>query len=204
MAADIMVKRAPLRSKFGQVVALLLILTGCRQSAPATTIPHVYASADLPGWQKRAGKLWRQDTLFSGWSYQLGATGDTTFLGSYYLGKAEGSHRQWYSNHQLKEIRHYSNGWQEGEQRGWYESGKPTFIYQFKSDVYEGSRKEWYPNGQPAQDGHYHEGHEHGSQRMWYADGSLKVNYVARNGRNYGFTGVKNCVNVWDSIPVSH
>lgn len=200
-----MAKRAPLPNKLSQTVALLLMLPACRQSAPAIgTIPHVYASADLPGWQKREGKLWRQDTLFSGWQYQLDPTGDTAFVGAFKQGKAEGTHRFWHSNHRLKEVRQYQNGWQEGEQRGWYESGKPAFQYQFQQDLYEGSRKEWYANGQPALDGHYHEGHEHGSQRMWYADGSLNVNYVARNGRNYGFTGVKNCVNVWDSIPVSH
>jgi hypothetical protein len=205
MAADIMGRRAPLRSRFGGVAALLFLLAGCRQTAPDTgTIPPMYVSAELAGWQKREGKLWRHDTLFSGWQYQLQTRGDTVFIGAFIKGKAEGTHRHWYPNHQRKEIRRYSHGWQEGEQRGWYESGRPAFIYQFQQDVYEGRRQEWYANGRPAQDGHYHQGQENGLQRMWYADGSIKVNYVARSGRNYGFTGVKNCVNVWDSIPTAH
>ncbi|GAB3046588.1 hypothetical protein GCM10027185_58110 [Spirosoma pulveris] len=200
-----MAKQELLRSKFGSIAVLLFLLADCRQTAPVTgTIPGVYVSANQAGWQKREGKLWRHDTLFSGWYYQLWPTGDTAFVGAYDQGKAEGLHRQWYTNRRLQAIRRYKKGWQEGEQRGWYQSGKPAFIYTFKSDVYEGRRQEWYANGKPAQDGHYHEGHENGWQRMWYADGRLKVNYVARNGRNYGFTGVKNCVNVWDSIPISH
>ncbi len=200
-----MAKRAPLLNKAGSIASLVLFLFGCRQSAPATVgIPSIFVSADQPGWQKREGHLWLADTLFSGWQYQLWANGDTTFVGAFSQGKAEGFHRQWYENHQLNEIRHYQNGWQEGEQGGWYASGKQAFVYHFRNDVYEGNSKQWYPTGKLARDSDYHEGHENGPQRMWYADGSLKANYVARNGRNYGFTGVKNCVNVWDSITVSH
>ncbi|SOD88056.1 toxin-antitoxin system YwqK family antitoxin [Spirosoma fluviale] len=204
MAADIMAKPVQLLSKLWLIAFLLPVFFSCTQTASTGTIPLKYVSTDQPGWQKREGKLWMHDTLFSGWYYELSPTGDTAFVGAYDQGRAEGPHRHWYSNHQLKEIRQYKKGWQEGEQRGWYESGKPAFVYEFKNDVYEGRRQEWYANGQPAQDGHYHDGRESGAQRMWYADGSLKVNYVARNGRNYGFTGVKNCVNVWDSISLSH
>ncbi|GAB2598722.1 toxin-antitoxin system YwqK family antitoxin [Spirosoma areae] len=200
-----MEKRVQLPSKFIQFIGLFLLLFGCQQTTPATTfIPKVFAGVDQSGWQKRDGHLWRHDTLFSGWQYQLWPTGDTAFVGAFNAGKTEGWHRQWYANRRPKEIRQYSKGWQEGEQRGWYESGKPAFVYHFQHDVYEGNLKEWYPNGQPARDGNYHEGQENGAQRQWFANGSLKVNYVARNGRNYGFTGVKNCVNVWDSITVSH
>ena len=63
--------------------------------------------------------------------------------------------------------------------------------------------KEWYATGQPARYENYHEGSETGLQRQWFTDGTLKFNYVARNGRHYGFTGVKNCVNVWDSVAIS-
>jgi hypothetical protein len=200
-----MAKRARLRSKFVWMTALFTGLCGCQSSTPATVaIPGVYVPSDYAGWQKREGRLWLKDTLFSGWQYQLGLTGDTLYKASFLQGRAEGFHRQWYANHTLKEVRHYRKGWQEGDQRGWFDSGRPAFQYQFQQDVYEGSRQEWYPNGQPALYGHYHEGQENGLQQQWYADGTLKVNYVARNGRNYGFTGVKNCVNVWDSVTVSH
>ncbi|WP_461130052.1 toxin-antitoxin system YwqK family antitoxin [Spirosoma aerophilum] len=205
MAADTMAKRVRLRSKFIYLICLLSGLYGCQPHKPETVdIPDVYVPSNNAGWQKREGRLWLKDTLFSGWQYQLGPTGDTLYKASFLQGQAEGYHRQWYDNRKLKEVRQYRNGWQEGEQRGWFESGRPAFQYQFRQDVYDGSRKEWYPNGQPALFGHYHDGQEAGSQQQWFANGTLKVNYVARNGRNYGFTGVKNCVNVWDSVNVSH
>ncbi len=199
-----MAKRVPLRNSIG-LFGLLMLLCHCQpEKAGTPAIPTVLVSADAAGWQRRNGELWLNNQPFSGYQYQRATAGDTLFVGAYLHGKAEGLHRQWYANGQLKEIRHYQNGWQEGEQRGWYESGKRAFVYQFRNDVYEGSRKEWYANGQPALDGHYHEGQENGPQRQWFDTGSLKANYASRHGRHYGFTGVKNCVNVWDSITVSH
>ncbi|GAB3944837.1 hypothetical protein GCM10028805_12920 [Spirosoma harenae] len=200
-----MVKRAQSLSNFFLVVSLLLTFFQCQQKTPeATSIPGVFESVDQDAWTHANGQLLLKNKPFSGWQYQLWTNGDTAYVGAFSEGKAEGIHRQWYANHKPKEVRQYRNGWQEDEQRGWHESGKPSFVYRFQNDVYEGNVKEWYVNGQPARDGNYHEGQEAGSQRQWFADGTLKFNYVARNGRNYGFTGVKNCVNVWDSISVSH
>lgn len=204
MAADFMARLAPLRNSVW-LLWLSLTLINCQSQQPGTaSIPNVLVSANVPGWQQHEGKIWLDKKPFSGRQYQCTPSGDTLFSGTYLDGKPEGIHRHWYATGQLKEVRQYRNGWQEGEQRGWHESGKLAFVYQFKNDVYEGTRKEWYTNGKPALEGHYHEGQENGIQRQWFDTGSLKVNYEARNGRNYGFTGVKNCVNVWDSITVSH
>jgi len=41
-------------------------------------------------------------------------------------------------------------------------------------------------------------------QTMWKRDGKLAMNYFARDGRNYGITGVKSCENLWDSVNTSH
>jgi hypothetical protein len=176
----------------------------CRQQTTDTPgIPHLFANADQSGWQRKEGRLWLDNRLFDGWQYALSASGDTIFVGAFNEGKAEGLHRSWDTNKQLKEVRQYKNGWQEGEQRGWFESGKPAFIYRFENDVYEGNQKEWLPSGRLIHEGNYQKGQEEGRQRQWFADGSLKMNYVVRKGRTYGFTGVKNCVNVWDSIAIS-
>ncbi len=201
-----MAKRVPSRSSIGRVVTgLWLLMVGCRShSAETPSIPAVFVPAEQSGWQRREGQLWLRGKPFSGWQYGRFPDGDTAFVGGYRDGKAEGLHRFWYENHRLKETRQFRQGWQEGEQRGWYATGKPAFRYQFRHDVYEGRRREWYPDGRLARDGHYHDGQEDGAQRMWFADEQLKANYVVRKGRTYGFTGVKNCVNAWDSITVSH
>ena len=197
-----MVKQALLRAKVGLI--LWLMLSACGQhSANKPVIPNIFVSADKDGWQRREGRMWLNNEPFSGWQYQCQASGDTTFVGAYSGGKAEGKHWSWHENRRVKEIRQYSNGWQEGQQRGWHESGSPAFLYLFQHDVYEGPAREWYPDGRTARFMHYHEGQENGRQQMWFADGSLQANYVVREGRTYGFTGVKNCVTVSNSIHVS-
>ena len=119
MAADTMAKRVRLRSKFIWLTALLAGLYGCEPGkSAAVAIPDVYVISDHAGWQKREGRLWLQDSLFSGWQYQLAPTGDTLYKASYSQGQAEGFHRQWFANRTLKEVRQYRKGWQEGEQRG--------------------------------------------------------------------------------------
>lgn len=198
-----MAKRVPLRNSLGGL-GLIAVLGGCQPNKPLSApIPASYVAYDVAGWQQRGNQLWFNNQPFSGHQFQCLASGDTLFTGTYLHGKAEGLHRRWHMGGKLKEARHYQNGWQEGIQRGWYESGKPSFIYHFKQDVYDGTRTEWYTNGQRALYGHYHEGQEEGPQQQWFADGRLKVNYVVRNGRHYGFTGVKHCINVWDSVRVA-
>ncbi|MBD2702495.1 membrane-binding protein [Spirosoma sp. BT702] len=200
-----MANQEPFHSKLFWMVGLLLMLCQCQQqTTERSTIPSVFANANQAGWQRSEGLLWLNNSPFNGWQFALSTSGDTTFVGAFYEGKAEGQHRSWHVNRKLKEVRQYKNGWQEGKQRGWFESGKPAFTYHFRSDMYEGNRKEWLASGQLVFDGNYHLGQEEGSQRQWFADGSLKMNYVVRSGRTYGFTGVKNCVNVWDSITVGH
>ena len=46
----------------------------------------------------------------------------------------------------------------------------------------------------------YKNGYEHGQQKIWYPDGRIKSNYIIKNGRRYGLLGIKNCINVSDSI----
>lgn len=199
-----MARRALFRSKW-LLAALVALNCACRHSGDkAPSIPHRFVAADRTGWQRQNGQLWLVNTPFSGWQYALYPNGDTAFVGAFREGKAEGMHRQWYENRQLREVRRYNNGSQEGEQRGWYATGKPAFVYHFHNDVYEGTATQWFPNGQLAQVFTYHGGHEAGKQQLWYENGKLRANYVARNGRHYGLTGVKNCINVWDSVRVAH
>ncbi|MEZ0607531.1 toxin-antitoxin system YwqK family antitoxin [Fibrella sp. WM1] len=198
-----MARQAPLRDSglVAWLIALLALgLPGC---GAEPSIPHVFVNSAAAGWQWRDGQLWLNNNRFSGWQYSLYPTGDTAFVGAYWQGKAEGVHRKRYANGQLREWRHYRHGWQEGEQRGWYANGKPEFTAQCQHDVYEGKLNEWFPNGRLARRGTYHEGHEEGPQQLWFDNGTLKANYEAREGRLYGFTGVKNCENVWDSIRVA-
>jgi antitoxin component YwqK of YwqJK toxin-antitoxin module len=42
-------------------------------------------------------------------------------------------------------------------------------------------------------DFNYVNGQEEGLQRAWFPNGEVQANYVAKNNRKYGITGVKNC-----------
>ncbi|TAE21752.1 MAG: toxin-antitoxin system YwqK family antitoxin [Cytophagales bacterium] len=198
-----MARQAPSRSRNWLWATLWLLQAGC-QSNTTPSVPDRFARTDQPGWQRWEGLLWLQNRPFSGWQVEVNPQGDTLALGGFLNGRAEGTHRRWYANGRLREERRYRNNWQEGQQQGWFPSGKRAFVYSFRGDVYEGNCKEWYENGRLARDVNYHNGQEEGRQRHWFADGSLKMNYVVREGRTYGFTGTKNCVNVWDSINTAH
>lgn len=203
MAMVFMVPKARLHNSWLCFICLGLFGCQTKNHQKSVVIPSVFVAIDQPDWQQKEGKLLYKNTQFDGWQYQLHANGDTAFVGAFLHGKPEGTHTQRYENKQLKEVRHYENGWQEGTQQGWYADGKPRFLYKFKNDVYQGIVKQWYPSGRLSVHFNYEQGQEAGRQQMWYSDGNLKANYVARNGRNYGLTGVKNCENVWDSVKVS-
>lgn len=99
-----MVKQALLRAKVGLI--LWLMLSACGQhSANKPVIPNIFVSADKDGWQRREGRLWLNNEPFSGWQYQCQASGDTTFVGAYSGGKAEGKHWSWHESRRVKEIR---------------------------------------------------------------------------------------------------
>ncbi|GAA4501317.1 hypothetical protein GCM10023172_22960 [Hymenobacter ginsengisoli] len=60
--------------------------------------------------------------------------------------------------------------------------------------VYQGEVLEWYPNGQLGRRANYLAGQEAGRQQLWQPDGSLRANYEARDGQQYGLIGSKHCI----------
>ena len=138
-------------------------------------IPAIFILQSDPSFTIKNGKLFYKNHFFSGWQYNLYASGDTAKIISFYKGKKQGLEKAWWENNRVK------------------------FIYHFSNDVYEGNVKEWYESGQLYRDFNYHNGHEYGQQKAYKSDGRLKVNYIIKEGRKYGLTGVKNCVTVGDA-----
>lgn len=103
-------------------------------------------------------------------------------------------------NHRVIEERWYQQGNRVGIHRGWYANGNLKFQYDYDNDMMHGEARDWYVNGKPYKLMHYEKGYEAGMQTMWKRDGKLAMNYFARDGRNYGLTGVKSCENLWDSV----
>lgn len=149
----------------------------------------------------KAGVTYVDSLPYSGVVYDLYPNSDTMFVYSFMHGKQEGRNIEWYPSGRLKEVRWYHDNRKEGVHKGWYENGKLKFVANYRRDIYDGSVKEWLESGQLFKDFHYKNGQEAGAQRMYWADGKIRANYQCINGRNYGLTGVKNCVSVWaDSV----
>jgi antitoxin component YwqK of YwqJK toxin-antitoxin module len=128
------------------------------------------------------------DTVFSG-----------TLIGlhryeNYLNGREHGIWKTYFTNNQLSEVREYDHGRKTGVYRSWWENGQLRSEYHFEDNEYNGACMDWSPAGQLIRKMNYVNGYETGRQQMWDDDGTIRANYVAKNGRNYGLTGVKNCV----------
>ena len=81
----------------------------------------------------------------------------------------------------------------DGPSRGWYETGAPQFVYEYRNGVSEGVQRQWYPSGQIYTSFNHRAGHETGRQRMWNPDGTIRSNYVIKDGRRFGLLGALGC-----------
>ena len=64
-------------------------------------------------------------------------------------GKQDGESKGWYPNQfQLKSIKNWKNGIQDGLQTEWYKNGQKDFEENYKDGIFDGLFIEWYENGQ--------------------------------------------------------
>lgn len=188
---------------FINIVCLMVLCCACAEKSQLDNIvinvPAIYFNANDDVCSNQNGLLLRNGKPFCGYLFSTYGEKDTAEIISYYAGMEEGWRCKWYPNHKRAEERLYHFGRKEGTHKGWWQNGQLKFVYLFKNDNHEGKSQTWYSTGQPATENFYERGYEIGLQRAWYADGILSANYEARNGRQYGLTGVKNCASIWDS-----
>lgn len=194
-----MALRARLRNKIF-ITALSFSLLSCGHDK--NVVPAAFINADENSFITKQGITYLNNIPFSGWKFSLYENGDTAFVIPYHNGKENGVSKTWYENKQLQEIRFFENGKKTGVHKGWWQDGKEKFEYHFSNDIYEGHVKEWFPSGQLYKCFNYKNGQENGMQQQYFKDGRIQLNYESRNGRNYDLTGVKNCINVKDSIGI--
>jgi len=138
--------------------------------------------------------------LLTGKIKEIDEFGKTTMTSEYFEGELNGLQVSYYASGKVKEERYFERGKKEGIHKGWWENGNQKFISYFKNDVFDGNVKMWSENGSLFNDFNYINGHEEGLQRSWFPDGKLRTNYVAKNFRKYGLTGVKNCKSYTNEI----
>ena len=166
----------------------------------AKTVPLVYLNEVNKDFSKQQDTVYYKNQFFTGYRFNLYPNGDTAVLQSYFNGVEEGRQKKWYPNHQLQEERFYINGKKEGFHKGWWPNGKEKILFEANGDKYEGEFKEWYSSGLLQKYFHYKNGKEEGSERLWWDNGSVRANYVIREGKKYGLTGLKTCINPYDSV----
>jgi len=166
----------------------------------AKTVPSVFINALDSSFSKHQDTIYYQGKFFTGYRYALYPNNDTAVIFSYFNGVEEGTQKKWYNNHQPSEERFYINGKKEGIQQAWWPDGKQKFYFEASNDAYCGVFKEWYSSGQMSKDFNYVNGQEEGSEKMWWANGAIRANYVIRNGKKYGLSGLVICKNPFDSI----
>lgn len=181
------------------LLAVLLSVSGCSKSAfiPRTTGYMIVTPGDSR-LKERGGMMYYDSLVFTGKVIGLFQNGDTASVREYDKGLQNGIERIYHQNGKISEVRNYIDGRKEGEHKGWWENGSQKFIYHFKDDLFEGSVKMWNEKGMLFGDYNYVKGHEEGTQKAWFPDGTLQANYVVKNNRKYGLTGVKNCKTVTD------
>ena len=200
METDFLVQRVRSASSLILMVTMLIAQTCAEgEQAWSAQLSRQVNAADL-ALKFTANTLLFEDHLYTGKTFTLNAKGDTTAMAEYRKGMEEGTCYAWYHNGQLKEERMYSKGKRIGIHRGWFANGQLKFRYHYENDLMHGLAEEWYASGKPCKVMHYKNGYEAGLQRMWDEDGSVRANYEARHGRNYGLTGTKNCANVWKDV----
>ena len=192
--------------RFNKFIMLITFFMGCLQSCinhsvdgqlkKPGIVPDLYYNAVDPLFRKSQDTLYLNEHLFSGYLYAMYNPTDTALIIGYLNGLQEGRTRKWYTNKQLCEERWYVQGGKEGVHRGWWEDGKPKFVYHFLNDEFEGLVTEWFNNGKLFRQFHYTKGYETGSQKMWWENGAIRANYVVTaDGQRFGLSGQKLCIN---------
>jgi antitoxin component YwqK of YwqJK toxin-antitoxin module len=199
MEADFMEQRARLHNKFFWIWTVLTAAIPCCRPRIADK-PAAFFNAQEHRFMTKAGVAYMDDFVFTGNQVLLYEDGDTASVVPYTDGRENGIAVYRYPGGQIKEEREFKQGRKTGTHKGWWSSGKLRFSYSFNNDVYDGEVKDWYESGQPFKSFHYNNGVEEGMQQQYFSNGALQFNYEARNGRQFGLTGIKNCVNVRDSI----
>lgn len=193
-----LISQASLMKFFSLIsITVTVAILGC--GPRITEKPAAFFSVNEHHFQSRAGVMYMDNEVFTGTQLFFHPGYDTAAIIPYRDGREQGIAVYKYPGGKVKEIRSFSKGRKTGVHKGWWPSGKPRFVYAFSNDVYNGDVKDWYESGQLFRDFHYTKGVEDGLQKQYFDNGVLQFNYEARNGRQYGLTGIKKCINAKDS-----
>ncbi len=133
--------------------------------------------------------------IFTGFqvtSFPYGVTRTAEFKNGLQDGRTFDIHQ----NGQLMSEYFYSNGKKVGIHKGWYESGKPRFWYEYNSNGENDKEHwEWLEDGRVYSISKYDNGKLIG-QKIWRRDGLVYANTIYTPEKVYGVKGSKLCLTV--------
>ena len=122
------------------------------------------------------GKIWKpskNDQLRYEWKYKDGK-------------RADGVSKGWFPNGQIKNIRTFKDGEEDGLWTEWYENGykekEGTFKDSSGNPIPDGVWTYWYENGQKEKEIGYKDGKENGKWTYWYENGQKKYETTYKDG----------------------
>lgn len=192
---DFMAQRVLYRNKVSLLLFFFAIVSLAYVSSKHKIVPSRWVNEKDVHLSHRAGSLYYNNSLFSGWIYSNFPNGNRYYETPFYNGREEGIMKSYYANHKPEQERLFVNGKKEGIHRGWWPDGKLKFEYYFDNDEHNGTAKEWFSNSTPYRIFTYEAGHEEGRQQMWWDNGTIRANYVVKDGKQYGLIGRKLCKN---------
>ena len=183
--------------KYIIILSIVIFCAGCssKKEQSVGTTEYMNLNSSDAGLKNTDRTLYYNSLLFTGKVIEIKGN-DTASFSEYKNGKLNGKQVTYFRNGSVNEERYYENGNKTGEHKGWWENGNQRFIYHFKDDVFDGNVKVWNEKGMLFNDYNYVNGQEEGLQRAWFPNGDIQANYIAKNNRKYGITGVKNCQTV--------
>ncbi|MEO0337694.1 MAG: hypothetical protein AAF242_00630 [Bacteroidota bacterium] len=156
-------------------------------------VPNIEVLQETAGFARQSGRLYYQDTLFSGYLTTYYSNGQLKSKTGYTQGMRQGGDLGWYPDGSLLQIRYYHLGQKVGIHTGYWPTGNYKYRFHFEEDLHHGAAQEWYPNGCLYTSYQYQNGKEDGPQQSWNPDGSFKANFVTIDGHRYGLIGLKKC-----------
>ncbi len=183
------------------ILSIILFLAGCssKKEQSAGTTEFVYVNSIDTKLNTKDRLIYYNSLLFTGRITELNGN-DTMGYSEYKAGKLNGNQVTYFSNGKVNEERYYENGFKTGEHKGWWENGNLRFIYHFKNDLFDGNVKVWNEKGMLFNNFNYIKGQEEGLQQAWFPNGDIQANYVVKENRKYGITGVKNCQTISEDL----
>ncbi len=110
-------------------------------------------------------------------------SGDKLGEGNFKMGKVNGKRVMYYENGQLKLIRHYADGIENGEEKEYYRDGILKQQGNFIQGKEDGKWEMYYPNGQLKQVSFFVKGRLTGESISYYSTGKIKTQEKIEDGR---------------------